>query len=240
MSSRAEEAPMLVAQSGPLNGQRWPLRQVLVLGREPDCDIVIPDRQVSRHHARISITDQEVQLEDLESKNGTFLNGKTVNSIVPLQDSDVIQIALIQSFVFLSTDATLPLNNNIEYGKTGQDSRIMLGLEEIGLRLEKKSRRVWIKKVLPDGSISEAEVIPPLSISQYRLLELLVANRGRVVSRQELSVVVWGESQLWGGSEQALDALIRRLRDRISSVDSTHEYIITVRGHGIRLENPRR
>ncbi len=86
MSSRAEEAPMLVAQSGPLNGQRWPLRQVFVLGREPDCDIVIPDRQVSRHHARISITDQEVQLEDLESKNGTFLNGKTVNSIVPLQN----------------------------------------------------------------------------------------------------------------------------------------------------------
>ncbi len=39
-------------------------------------------------------------------------------------------------------------------------------------------------------------------------------------------------------SEQALDALVRRLRDRIAHVDSSHEYIVTVRGHGLRLENP--
>ena len=38
--------------------------------------------------------------------------------------------------------------------------------------------------------------------------------------------------------EQALDALIRRLRDRLASVDPSHTYIITVRGHGLRLDNP--
>ena len=36
----------------------------------------------------------------------------------------------------------------------------------------------------------------------------------------------------------ALDALIRRLRDRLASLDPTHQYIATVRGHGIRLDNP--
>jgi len=49
---------------------------------------------------------------------------------------------------------------------------------------------------------------------------------------------VWGEENAVGVSEQALDALIRRLRDRLSSFDSEHSYIITVRGHGLRLENP--
>jgi DNA-binding response OmpR family regulator len=40
-----------------------------------------------------------------------------------------------------------------------------------------------------------------------------------------------------GVSDQALGALIRRLRDRYA-LDPTHQYIDTVRGHGIRLDNP--
>jgi DNA-binding response OmpR family regulator len=39
-------------------------------------------------------------------------------------------------------------------------------------------------------------------------------------------------------SDQALDALIRRLRERIAALDPEREYISTVRGHGIRLDNP--
>ena len=37
---------------------------------------------------------------------------------------------------------------------------------------------------------------------------------------------------------QALDALVRRLRDRLATIDSGHSYIVTVRGHGLRLDNP--
>ncbi len=40
-----------------------------------------------------------------------------------------------------------------------------------------------------------------------------------------------------GISEQAIDALVRRLRDRIAAMDPDHAYIVTVRGHGFRLEN---
>jgi DNA-binding response OmpR family regulator len=48
---------------------------------------------------------------------------------------------------------------------------------------------------------------------------------------------VWPEEERMGISEQAIDALVRRLRDRISAVDPDHAYIVTVRGHGFRLEN---
>ena len=44
----------------------------------------------------------------------------------------------------------------------------------------------------------------------------------------------WG----MGVSEQAIDALVRRLRDRLAEVDEGHQYIVTVRGHGFRLDNP--
>ncbi len=42
------EYPVLVAQAGPLKGQRWVVDRPLLIGREATCDVVVPDRQVSR------------------------------------------------------------------------------------------------------------------------------------------------------------------------------------------------
>ncbi len=110
MEGYQQEGALLVAQTGPLNGQQWAIKNTIILGRDDSATIVIPDRQVSRHHAKISLTPAGIYLEDLGSKNGTHCNGQTVEGVVPLQDSDVIQIALVQKFVFFSSDATLPLN----------------------------------------------------------------------------------------------------------------------------------
>ena len=220
MAKNLDDAPLLVAQTGPLNTQRWPIRGEILVGREPTCQIVIPDRQVSRHHARFTPTARGILLEDLGSKNGTHLNGQLLGDPAILQDGDAIQIALAQQFVYLSSDATLPLE--------GVEPELALAQSVGRLRLEKRSRRVWI---------GEHEVLPPLSVSQFRLLELLYDRLGRVVTRQELIAVVWAEDEAILVSEQALDALIRRLRDRLASIDPTHTYIVTVRGHGLRLEN---
>jgi DNA-binding winged helix-turn-helix (wHTH) protein len=230
MDTTNEEVAVLVAQAGPLNGQRWALRHSLVIGREPSCDIVIPDRQVSRHHARFSIVSAGVQLEDLGSKNGTHRNGQTIAESVLLQDGDMIQVALAQQFVFLSSDATVPLDSDVTDFQAFRSPQAASQASASGrLRLEKRSRRVWI---------GDLEVLPPLSVSQFRLLEILYSHQGKVVSRQDLIADVWGEDQAVDVSEQALDALIRRLRDRLASIDPTHQYIITVRGHGLRLDNP--
>ena len=70
-----EEFPILVAQEGPLKGQRWSLNRALMVGRDPTCDINVQDRQVSRFHARITPTAEGVTVEDLGSKNGTNHNG---------------------------------------------------------------------------------------------------------------------------------------------------------------------
>ena len=67
---------------------------------------------------------------------------------------------------------------------------------------------------------------------------MLYENQGQVISRSDLVSTVWGEDQMAGVSDQALDALIRRLRDRIASLDPTHQYIDSVRGPGVRLDNP--
>jgi len=86
--------------------------------------------------------------------------------------------------------------------------------------------------------VRQQQLVPPLSAQQFKLLWLLYESQGQVVSRPDLVAAVWGDEQSMGVSDQALDALIRRLRDRIASLDPTHQYIDTVRGHGIKLNNP--
>lgn len=215
MKKSPEEFPLLVAQEGPLKGQRWQLSQTIVLGRENSCDVVIADRQISRFHARLTPTTEGVILEDLGSKNGTHHNGVPLTAPVVLQDGDLMSVAMAQQFLFLTSDATMPLLEG-----AGMPGRLMM---------DQKSRRVWV---------NQQQIVPPLSAQQFKLLWLLYESHGQVVSRPDLVSAVWGDEQAAGVSDQALDALIRRLRDRLSTLDPTHQYIDTVRGHGIRLDNP--
>ena len=222
MALDSEDLPSLVAQAGPLNGQRWILKGDVIVGRDDACQVIIQNRQVSRYHARLVNKPDGVQLEDLGSKNGTHVNGQEVVEPLILQDGDIIQIAYAQQFVFLSSDSTLPLE--LPPGEASEN----LPVPRL-LRLDKRARRVWI---------GNEELLPPLSVSQYQLLEILSDNPGRVVSRSELVQAVWGQEDAVGISEQALDALVRRLRDRLASIDATHPFLVTVRGHGLRLDNP--
>jgi len=214
MKKTQEDYPLLVAQEGPLKGQRWQLSQTIVLGRESSCDVVIVDRQISRFHARLTPTPEGVILEDLGSKNGTHHNGILLSAPVVLQDGDLLSVALAQQFLFLTSDATMPL---LDGGKPGR------------LMMDHKSRRVWVNQL---------QLVPPLSAQQFKMLWVLYESQGQVVSRPDLVTAVWGDEQAAGVSDQALDALIRRLRDRLAALDPTHQFIDTVRGHGVRLDNP--
>jgi pSer/pThr/pTyr-binding forkhead associated (FHA) protein len=221
-NDREKEFPLLIGQTGPLNGQRWVVDRTLTIGRDARCEVVIPDRQVSRYHARLTLVEDNVILEDLASKNGTFCNGRRVEGQVRLEDGDLIQIALVQHFVYLASDATLPLIEPVPVQKEAEPARRRL-------YLDKQSHRVWV---------AGREVLPPLSVPQFRLLEILYDHQGEAVSRQEIIRAVWGEEQSLGVSDQALDALVRRLRDRLAASDPEYPYLVTIRGYGFRLDNP--
>ena len=70
----------------------------------------------------------------------------------------------------------------------------------------------------------------------YDLRFTLYDADGAVCSRDQIVEVVWPGTDGIGVSEQAIDALVRRLRDRLAEVDD-HNYIVTVRGHGFRMDN---
>jgi DNA-binding winged helix-turn-helix (wHTH) protein len=66
-----------------------------VLGRVEDAAVWIESASVSRRHARILVSEGNARLEDLGSKNGTFLNGRKVTSAVALADADEIRLGLV-------------------------------------------------------------------------------------------------------------------------------------------------
>ncbi len=219
----AEESSkgVLLAQGGALDGMRWEVNKPLVLGRDATaCDVVIPNRQVSRRHARITPTPQGVLLEDLHSKNGTFRNGEPVTSVY-LEDGDTVQLAFAQRFLFVVSDATVPLSD------VPGGHELLKESNAYALRMNPETRQVWVLG---------KELIPPLSAAQFRLLWALYRAQGKIVSREDLVRAIWGEEAV-GVSKQALDALVRRLRARLAAADPDHSYIVTIRGHGLRLNN---
>ena len=213
--------PVLVGQGGTLNGHRWEISSELSIGRSDVNQIVVSDHRVSRKHAVVQLTDSQVILTDLTSKNGTFLNGKPVTESVTLTDGDLIQIALAQKFIYLGQDATIPL------GPSDFEKSVISYFRR--LRVDQGAYRVWIQN---------KEVEPPLSSLQFNFLACLTAAEGKVVSRQEIIEYVWSTQESIGVTDQALDALVRRLRDRLSEAYPDHEFIITVRGQVFRLDNP--
>ncbi|MEE8392483.1 MAG: FHA domain-containing protein [Anaerolineae bacterium] len=210
-----QDMPMLIVYEGELKGQRWIIDQKrMIIGRGTNCEIMLPERPVSRQHAQIEREGASYWLRDLRSKNRTYVNGQEMgDKPYLLKDGDEIQIALCVKMGFVGADATLPLELD------GPNRR---------LRVDRAARKVFI-----EGH----ELTPPLSLAQYRLLELLLDQEEQVVSRDAIVTTVWSDEEAMGVSEQAIDALVRRLRDRIAAVDPDYAYIVTVRGHGFRLEN---
>jgi hypothetical protein len=211
---KEQNVPLVIIYDGSLSGTRWPLgMDPVTLGRSPDCDIVFLERQISRYHARIEHDAEGYLLRDLGSKNGTEVNDDEIRGQpYRLRDGDEINLAASVRMGFVAGDATLPLDEIMQ--------------PEIGLELDEDARRV---------TLGRRELDPPLSPSQFRLLALLVQHDGDVVKREDVIDVVWPDA-LGGVTDQAVDALVYRLRERLAELNPDHNYVVTVRGHGFRLD----
>jgi len=85
--------PFLTAENGPEAGTRYDLKDgEYILGRHPDCDIVIDVGAVSRHHCKVIRQIGVCFVEDLTSRNGTYLNDDAINARQPLGHRDKIRV----------------------------------------------------------------------------------------------------------------------------------------------------
>jgi pSer/pThr/pTyr-binding forkhead associated (FHA) protein/ribosomal protein L40E len=88
------KGPALVVRSGGGRaGETFLLEgEETTIGRSPECDIFLDDVTVSRRHAVVTRKDRQLEIEDLGSLNGTFLNRRRIESPGRLGDGDELQI----------------------------------------------------------------------------------------------------------------------------------------------------
>jgi pSer/pThr/pTyr-binding forkhead associated (FHA) protein len=93
-------APCLVVTAGPDTGRAYPLwGETITIGRESrdaTWEIRLTDRSVSRPHARLELGEEGYMLVDLESANGTQVNGKLLKEPLQVRNGDVIAVGETQ------------------------------------------------------------------------------------------------------------------------------------------------
>jgi len=92
---------ILQVTSGAASGTQFSLNtDRIVLGRHPNCQIVLPSGVVSRHHAQILESHGTFYVEDLRSRNGTFVNEQKIDRRTELEDGDKIRLCdIVLEFV---------------------------------------------------------------------------------------------------------------------------------------------
>lgn len=101
----------LVVRHGSSQNQEFPLLlSTNIVGREPINDVVFPDPEISRRHARIVSQVNNYYIEDLGSTNGTYVNGRRINSVTRLNNGDIIDLgeSIRMTFVVEAADEEMP------------------------------------------------------------------------------------------------------------------------------------
>lgn len=103
----------LIIERGPDKGRRIPLLEFPVtIGRDPNNDIVLTDEEISRFHIRIKKRGKLTVIEDLDSRNGTYLNGdKIVNSVVKNGDKILFGTSEV---LFVTADSKFEISDDID------------------------------------------------------------------------------------------------------------------------------
>src|SRR4051794_21002851 len=89
--------PTLQILSGPLAGRLFKVdRDLMVIGRNPECDLVLAPKSVSGRPAQIARRGAKYMLKDLGSTRGTSLNGKKLPEPMALKNGCTLQIGELQ------------------------------------------------------------------------------------------------------------------------------------------------
>jgi two-component system cell cycle response regulator len=105
-STTVRDRASLVVLAGPRVGTLVRIEgRELIIGRSLRAELCVDDDGVSRHHARIRPGDGGIWIEDLESRNGTFVNGVKVTTPVRLEDGDKIHVGRSSIVKFTYHDA---------------------------------------------------------------------------------------------------------------------------------------
>jgi len=194
-------------------------RDVISIGRDQQNDIVINHPLASRRHATLERDEMGYCNRDLQSTNGTYVNGEVIADTYRLHNQDLVIIANSE-ITFIDPEATQKGELPFSFAQQLVHRPVVVDGDII---INDDTKSVVIKGV---------ELVPPLTVKEFQLLLLLYRNHGRVVSKEEIANGVW-DYEVYDFN--AIDALIYRVRQRIEHDPALPRYLVTVRGFGYKL-----
>ncbi len=162
-----------------------------VIGRHPDCDIVVDSPAVSRQHAAVTLMNGAFFVEDLRSRNGTYVNDRLIPSRVRLMDYDRVRICDVvlrfrrsmtgdsRTDAFLDDGDEIAVNPSI-MDKLDVSSRSHL--DELGASTTDKLGAIIKLNTTLVKSLSLDEVLPQVLESLFAVF--MQAERGFIVMRR--------------------------------------------------------
>ena len=100
---------------------------VTVVGRRQDCDLCIPLQIVSRRHCEFNLDGGQLRLRDLDSRNGTFINGGRVTNQIDVNPGDKIQIGPLD---FIAQIDGKPENASVAFAVADDEKLEQTSLQE--------------------------------------------------------------------------------------------------------------
>ncbi len=138
-----------------------------VVGRGADCQVRLADPLVSRRHCALTLREGRVWVEDLGSRNGTYLNGTPLEEALPLDDGDRLEVARLVYRVGLGGEQVeAARRQEVRPAGKGQGREVLVVeddtilAETLARLLESWGHRVRVVNDGP-GALREAKASPP-------------------------------------------------------------------------------
>lgn len=210
----------LYVERGPKRGKELYLEEgkVYTIGRDPSCSLTFPDSLTSRKHVAVRVHGGQIYLRDMESKNGTFVNGQEVRRSVELKLGDQVEIGETLVSV-LADDERATMGGLVGREIAGYQILERVGRGGMGTvyRAEQRSlSRIVAFKVLSPSLVWDKEFIHRFMQEVRAAARLVHANIVRALDcgREEKIYYFVMEFMSGGSIEDKIDAESRIAPDR--------------------------
>jgi len=170
---------LLVAINGDAFGEQHTIRNArTVMGRHPDCEIVLDAAAVSRQHAQIVQESDVYYVEDLHSRNGTFVNGELINGRRALEDGDRIKICDLNFAFFLK-----------ELPSRGNQQTLAAGSTSLAMMVDDDDQALGSSTIMSKLGVTSSRSPSRLTVNpevKLRAMVEIATNLGKVVAVDEV------------------------------------------------------
>ncbi len=191
-----------------------------VIGRDAGADLSFRDGRMSKRHFKISFNNNKYNIEDMASKNGTFVDGQLIEGRASLKDQSVIRAG--GSVLVFHTDArelfaAYPLENHGFAGRF-HSGPILENLAKAAI----STRHVLISGPSGTGKELAAEALSHMMSPDAVPLSLLTYNAARVASQEEITSSLFGVAPRFFSSVDGRPGLIERAAGGVLFIDEVH------------------